>query len=310
MADGKRVAALAPVVLSASRATDIPAFYGDWFMNRIRAGFFQWANPFHAGQIQTVSTAKVRVIVFWTKNPSGILPHLDELDRRGIHYYFQYTLNDYDAEGYEPQVPKRAERVEIFQRLAARVGPERVVWRMDPLLLTDRVGVADLLGKADRLAALLRASTRKLVFSFADLEAYPAVRKNLTRAGIVAREFTPAEMEVFARGLAELNTAHGLELATCAEAVDLSAYGVAHNRCVDGGLMARLWPKDAALVEFLGQGGGRKDKGQRQACGCTASKDIGRYRTCPHLCAYCYANSSRATVEKNFQAHSPENVSI
>lgn len=301
---------LEPTILSASRATDVPAFYADWFMNRVRAGFFQWTNPFRPTQVQTVSTAKVRVIVFWTKNPAGILRHLDELDRRGFHYYFQFTLNDYEAEGIEPRVPRLADRIESFRRLADRLGPARVVWRMDPLLLTDRLGVAALLGKADNLMARLAPHARKLVFSFADIERYPTVKRNLVRRGIAAREFACGEMEAFARGLADLNRTHGLELATCAEDVDLSAFGIAHNRCVDGALMARLWPDDGALMEFLGSRAARKDKGQRKACGCIASKDVGRYRTCPHLCAYCYANGSGVEAERNFRAHRPDAASL
>lgn len=301
---------LEPVVLSASRATDIPAFYAEWFMNRIRAGFFAWRNPFNPAQAQTVSTARTRAIVFWTKDPEGILPHLDELDRRGLHYYFQFTLNDYEAEGLEPHVPPLAARIESFRRLSARLGPERVVWRLDPLLLADRMGVPELLEKAERLAAQLAGRTRKLVFSFADIEAYPAVKRNLARGGIAAREFTRPEMEDFARELAAMNRSHGLELATCAEEADLSAFGIARNRCVDGALLAKLWPGDLVLMEFLGSRQARKDRGQRKACGCLASKDIGRYRTCPHLCAYCYANSSRSEVERNFRAHRAEGEAI
>ena len=302
--------AVEPVILSASRATDIPAFYADWFMNRIRAGVFKWTNPFRPTQVQTVSTAKVRAIVFWSKHPAGLWPHLDELERRGVHFYFQYTLNDYEAEGYEPRVPPLDKRIELFCRLADRLGPERVVWRLDPLLLTDRVGVPELLGKAERLAGRLAGHARKLVISFADIEGYPAVKRNLARGGIAAREFARGEMEEFARGLAEINRAHGLELATCAEEVDLSARGVARNRCVDGELMARLWPGDGALMEFLASRAARKDPGQRKACGCVASKDIGRYRTCPHQCAYCYANGAGAEVERNVLAHRPEGEGI
>jgi hypothetical protein len=299
-----------PVVLSASRATDVPAFYAEWFMRRLRAGFFRWANPFNAAQVQTVSVAKTRAIVFWTKDPAGIWKHLDELDRTGIHYYFQYTLNDYEAEGLEPGLPPRTARIASFRRLADRLGPDRVVWRLDPLLLTDRLGVPEWLDRAARLLAQLAEHTRKLVFSFADVAAYPAVRRNLARAGIAAREFAPAEMEEFARGLAELNRAHGLALATCAEDIDLAAHGIAHNRCVDGELLARLWPDDAPLLEFLGARAARKDPGQRRACGCLVSKDVGRYGTCPHGCVYCYANVSRAAAERNFRAHRPENETI
>lgn len=300
------MAVVEPVVLSASRATDIPAFYAEWFMNRLRAGFFLWTNPFRPSQVQRVSTARMRAIVFWSKHPAGLWPHLDELDRRGIRYIVQYTLNDYEAEGFEPRLPPLADRMELFRRLSDRLGPERVVWRMDPLLLTDRVGVPELLEKAERLAAALARHTRKLVFSFADIEAYAAVKRNLSRAGGSAREFSRGEMEAFARGLAQVHRAQELELATCAEVADLSAFGVAHNRCVDGELMARLWPDDAALMDFLASRAARKDKGQRPACGCLASKDVGRYGTCPALCLYCYANRFPEQVERNARAHRPD----
>lgn len=299
-----------PVVLSASRATDIPAFYADWFMHRLRAGHFLWKNPFRPTQVQTVSTAKTRAIVFWSKHPAGLWPHLDELDRSGIRYYFQYTLNDYEAEGFEPRLPPRTERIALFRRLAERLGPERVVWRLDPLMLTDRLGVAELLARAERLLAQLAPFTCKLVFSFADLARYPAVRRTLARAGLAAREFAPEEMRAFARGLADLNRAQGLALATCAEEIDLEESGVAHNRCVDGALLARLWPEDARLAAFLASPAAHKDRGQRPACGCLASKDIGRYGTCPHACAYCYANRSRAAAEQAFRVHRPDGGEI
>jgi hypothetical protein len=278
-----------PVILSASRATDLPAFQADEFMARLRAGRFEWRNPFRPSQVQTVLTERVRAVVFWSKHPAGLLPHLDELDRRGLHYYFQYTLNDYAAEGLEPRVPEPGARVDLFRRLAARLGPERVIWRLDPLLLTDRLGVAELLDRAARLAELLGGHTRKLIFSFVDIERYASVRRRLARAAPGAREFTPEEMHACARGLADIARAHGLEPATCAEAADFSAFGIAPGRCVDGALLARLAPRDAALQEFLGSRAARKDRGQRPACGCIASKDIGAYGTCRHGCAYCYA---------------------
>ena len=313
MADRKRQpepGLVQPVVLSASRATDIPAFYADWFMNRLRAGGFQWTNPFRPSQVQTVSLAQTRVIVFWSKHPAGLLAHLDELTRSGFHFYFQYTLNDYEAEGCEPGLPPLADRIDLFRRLADRLGPDRVVWRLDPLLLTDRCGVPELLDKAARLAMRLAPYTRKLVFSFADIERYPGVRRNLARAGIAAREFVPAEMEEFARELVAINRGSGLALATCAEQVDLSSHGIVHNRCVDGELMARLWPEDAALMSFLGSSRARKAQGQRKACRCIASKDIGRYGTCPHGCRYCYATRDPEAARRAFHRHRPDSGGI
>ena len=309
-----RAEAIAPVILSVSRATDVPAFYADWFMNRLKAGYFKWVNPFNTHQVQYVSTSKARVIVFWSKNPKPMLEHLDELDGMGIHYYFQFTLNDYDAEGYEPKVPRVARRMETFHALAERIGPERVIWRMDPLLLTDRVGIPELLAKADAIAGGLRGATRKLVFSYADITAYGAVQRNLQQSGIRAREFTTDEMNEVAAGLVEIARVNGItEVATCSEKLDQEALGVKHNRCVDDELMIRLWKDDRALMDFLGYEGEAlfgaserpylKDKGQRKECGCIVSKDIGRYGTCPHLCVYCYANHSEKMVRNNFAAH-------
>lgn len=304
------VAVVEPVALSASRATDIPACYADWFMNRLRAGFFPWRNPFRPSQVQRVSTARVRVIVFWSKHPAALLPHFRELDRRGLHYYIQYTLNDYEAEGLEPGLPPLAERIRLFRRLAKCLGPERVIWRLDPLLLTDSLGVGDVLARARRLAAKLAPFTRRLVISFADIERYPAVRRRLARLGIGAREPSGQEQLDLASGIAEINRGFGLELVTCAETADLSKFGVAHGRCVDGDLMARLWPGDEELMAFLASPQARKDRGQRQACGCLLSKDIGGYGTCPHGCGYCYATASPTAAQRRAKAHRPDGERI
>ena len=114
--DRRTVEAIAPVILSASRASDVPAFHGDWFMSRIRAGYFKWINPFNAHQVQVVSLSKARVVVFWSKNPQPLIKDLDELDQRGIHYTFQFTVNDYETEGYEPHVPPLMARMDTFKR--------------------------------------------------------------------------------------------------------------------------------------------------------------------------------------------------
>ena len=312
--DGQKVEAIAPVILSASRATDVPAFYADWFWNRIRAGYFKWINPFNANQIQTISISKTRVVVFWSKNPKPLIKGLDELDERGIHYYFQFTINDYEAEGYEPHVPPLKARIDTFRKLSDRVGPEKVIWRMDPLMLTGQVGIPELLGKAEKIAAQLAGHTRKLVFSYADINAYAAVQRNLNKAEADAREFTAEEMNKLAKGIVGVAKTHGIrEIATCAELLDQQALGVQHNRCIDDELMIRLWSDDSALMDFLGYEGrslfgdnqrpNLKDKGQRKECGCIVSKDIGRYGTCPHLCTYCYANNSPATVKRSYAVH-------
>jgi len=305
--------AIAPYIISASRSTDIPAFYGDWFMRRLEAGYVKWVNPFNR-RPQYVSLANARVIVFWSKNPAPMLLHLAALDRAGISFYFQFTLNDYDDAGLEPHVPPLAQRIATFRQLSGRLGAHRVIWRFDPLILTDQLDVERLLTKVQRVGDAVHAHTEKLVFSYADIARYAQVQRNLRAAGIAAREFTPAEMHALAAGIAALARRWGLQAATCAEEIDLTAHGIAPNRCVDDALIMRLRPSDDELRTFiypsprqptLGLGHPRptphKDPGQRQPCGCIVSKDIGCYHTCGHLCRYCYANASADVVQRNIR---------
>ena len=302
---------LSPVILSASRSTDIPAFYADWFLERLRAGFSVWVNPFNQERYR-VSFADTRMIVFWSKNPKPMLERLDEVESLGFRqYYFQFTLNDYVAEGLEPNVPPVAERIDTFKRLADRIGKERVIWRFDPLMLTEKISIDALLERVGNIGQQLKGYTEKLVFSFIDIAAYRKVQKNL--AGLGVREFSPDDQIQFAQGFAKLNQDLRLELATCGELADLSLYGIKHNKCVDDDLMVRLFHDDAKLMDFIGAEydmidgwtikKSKKDKGQRRACGCIVSKDIGMYNTCPHLCKYCYANSSESIVRRNYTKH-------
>lgn len=312
--NGEVVEGVAPVIVSASRSTDIPAFYGDWLMDRLERGYVKWLNPF-GGPPVYVSFERTRAIAFWTKNPAPFLTHLDRLDRLLPNYYFLFTLNDYDAEGYEPNVPGVSQRLETFKRLSQRLGAARVVWRFDPLLLSDTVSVQALLSRVKALAAQLAAFTHKLVVSFVDIERYAKVKRNCMAAKVSCREPDSREKADLAMALAEMGERFGLRVVTCAQEEDLRAWGIEHNRCIDDRLMQREFGHDRELMAFLGMereaASGPlydpravrrhplKDKGQRKLCGCIVSKDIGQYNTCPHLCTYCYANSSRAAVERN-----------
>lgn len=303
MIDGRPEEAIAPVVVSASRATDIPAFYSAWLLNRLKAGWCGWVNPFN-GRFSRVSFEAARVFVFWSKNPAPLIPLLGEWDRRGLGYYFQFTLNDYEKEGLEPRVPALGARLDTFKRLSGLIGPDRVIWRFDPLLITRLTPPEALLDKVVRLGRALSPHTRKLVFSFADIVKYQKVARNLESAGAGAREFTGDEREAFARGLAQASAEWGIELATCAEEHDLSPHGIAANACIDGDLLGRLYPDDRDLAVFLGQPG-LKDRGQRKACRCIRAKDIGHYSTCPHHCVYCYANATPKEADFNYTRHDP-----
>jgi len=313
------VDAQAPVIISASRSTDIPAFYSDWLVNRIEQGYVKWTNPFNGVPLY-VSFEKTRLFVFWTKNPKAMLDKLDFFDKRGFSYYFQFTLNDYDDEKLEPGVPGLESRIDAFIELSQRLGKDRVIWRFDPLLLTAKISIADLLEKVKKVGNAVSPYTSRLVFSFSDITAYAKVSRNLTSAGIYAREFTTDEMNIFAKGLSLLNKNWKLQLGTCAEKIDLESYGIEHNRCIDDRLIAKEFQDDKILMGFLGlepqpvQGDlfnakpkkkkkSLTDVGQREACGCIISKDIGEYNTCPHLCLYCYANASSHQVLENYHRH-------
>ena len=302
--DGRSVVASAPVIVSASRATDIPACHADWFMDCWRKGRVSRVNPFN-GRLEYISFAKTRLIVFWSKNPAPLLKHLPELDSSGVNYYFQFTLNDYEKEGFEPGLPPLAERAAVFRELSVRIGKSRVIWRFDPMLMTRTLGPEELYERVARVAALVGPFSEKLVISFADILKYRKVQANLRRANVAWVDFTPDAMLEMGRRLAELKKQHGLEIATCAEEIDLAGFGIEHNRCVDDALMARLFSHDEALMSFLGRPDpGKdsrprlKDKGQRKACGCIVSKDIGAYGTCRHMCVYCYANADAVARRK------------
>lgn len=296
---GTEVTAQAPLIISASRATDIPAFYADWFFRRLEKGHVRWRNPF-SGQDSYVSFGNTRFIVFWSKNPAPLLPYLPILKERGIGCYIQYTLNDYEAEGLEPNVPPLSQRIETFRRAVEALGRGAVVWRFDPLILTYKINIDTLLEKIAHIANALTGYTEKLVFSFADIESYKKVSRNLRQSGINYREWDEESMRESAARLSTLNRNNwNLELATCAERIDLSEYGIGHNRCIDPELISRLAPDDEILQNFLYNA--KTDTGQRKACGCILSKDIGAYNTCPHGCLYCYANTSSASALSNYK---------
>jgi hypothetical protein len=310
--------AIAPVIISASRSTDIPAFYGDWFMARLAAGFVRWKSPF-GGKSLYVTFEKTRVLVFWSKNPSPFFPHLDMLDRLGYGYYFLFTLNNYDAERLEPGVPPVGERMETFIRLSRRIGKGRVVWRFDPLVLSDQITVQGLLEKIRRIGDRIAPFTGRMVFSFVDIEKYAKVRRNLQAAGIRgAREFTDDDVDEFCSGLASLNKRWALSITACAEGRDLSRFGIGRGQCISYDLLTQEFGNDLKLMDFLHPAdqqtlGGMpvvadpswwlKDPGQRNTCRCIVSKDIGQYSTCIHLCSYCYANMSAERARRNYSRY-------
>lgn len=330
----EQVIAKAPLIISASRATDIPAFYTDWFFHRLQKGYMKWTNPFN-GRPSYISFQKARMVVFWTKNPRPIMPLLSRLDKQNIGYYFLFTLNDYEKEGFEPNLPVLNERIETFKRLAEKIGKKRVIWRFDPLILTRELTEQKLIRRIQQLGDALHPYTEKLVFSFIQVSPYRKVQKKLAQETRWFRHENPQNAEFsdlqkiqFAQEIKALTEGWNIRAASCAEPLKLENYGIEPNKCIDDELMEELYPNDEILMDFLrtgafskakqknlfaGQTSGKqalKDPGQRKECRCVPSKDIGKYNTCPHLCAYCYANASGKSTLKNHQKHHFSHESI
>ncbi len=275
--------ALTPTIISASRATDIPAFHGEWFAKAFAEGSCLWRNPFNGASYE-VSFSKARFFVFWTKNPAPFMHRLKMLDKKKLGYYFLFTLNDYEAEGYEPGVPPLKQRIETFIKLSESIGPERTIWRFDPIILSKKLTPQAAVERIARIGEALKGHAEKLIISFVDIAKYKYAREHLSGC----HEPSPDEIEEIACRLAELNNSLGLEIGTCAESVNLDLYGIHRSSCVDAKRIRRLAPDDKELMQYLDANS--KDKGQRKDCLCVKSKDIGEYNTCDHNCLYCYAN--------------------
>jgi|CZCA01.1.fsa_nt_gi hypothetical protein len=279
------------LIISASRRTDIPAFYSEWFMNRISAGFCLVPNPLRPTQVSRVSLVQdeVDAIVFWSRDPRPLIPYLGELDTMGYRHIFQFTINGYPGL-LEPGSPKLETAVAAFTRLADRIGPLRVVWRYDPIILSDITPPEYHVQRFAEIAEALEGSTMRVVVSLLDFYRKTKRRlRALEQDGRIAlwkmeASGTPGQLDggvltMLAR-MAETARNRGMEITSCAEPYDLSACGIAHGACIDADML-----RGALGIEV----GGTKDPGQRSECRCAASRDIGVYDTCRHGCVYCYA---------------------
>ncbi|MDY4348880.1 DUF1848 domain-containing protein [Pectobacterium brasiliense] len=284
------------MIISASRRTDIPAFYTPWFMNRIREGFLLTRNPFNDHQIKRISLSSndIDLFVFWTRNPHMLMRHLPELDQRGYQYYFQYTITGY-PKILENNVPNANKAIRTFIELSDLIGSDKVIWRYDPILLCNLVDINEHKRLFHKIAHLLAGKTKKVVISFADL--YAKTDRNLKK--VERLNYTdiiqqPNILLELVHYMHQVTSSVGMEIESCAEDVNLSQAGIQHGKCIDDRLIKQVFG-----IQFDSQ----KDSGQREACGCIKSIDIGSYNTCLHGCSYCYATYNQLTVQKNKQKH-------
>ena len=291
------------MIISASRRTDIPAFYADWMMNRIRAGFCAVPNPSNRKQVSRISLlpADVEVIVFWTRNPKPLMRYLSEMDSLGLRYYFQFSILGYPRE-IDPKCPPLETAVQVFQKLADHIGPCRVVWRYDPIVFDAMTSADYHKRRFAEIAAELNGHTNRVVISVVDdyRKAKPRMAALEGRgAGITGCE--GEEVGSLMREFASSATENGMEIMSCAEDLDLARYGIRPGKCVDDELIAEAFGFEVS---------DRKDPSQRKACGCIVSRDIGMYDSCLYGCPYCYATGSFERAEENHREHNPQSPSL
>ena len=285
------------MILSVSRRTDIPAFYSDWFMNRIREGYVMVRNPmsYHAVSKVDIRPDVVDCIVFWTKDPQPLIKHLEILSQ-SYKFYFQYTLNAYGKE-VEPGLPALNDRIETFIRLSELIGKDKVIWRYDPIIITEKYTEEWHLKAFAYLSERLSEYTESCVFSY--LDTYDKIAANMK--SINARALDLDSMKSIAISLKEIAAPKGIKLKTCSENVDLRAVGIEPSCCIDPHLISNLIGCNIRA---------KKDPNQRTSCGCIESVDIGQYNTCLHGCKYCYANYSATSVATNAKKHDPASTML
>lgn len=283
------------MILSVSRRTDIPNYYSEWFLNRIKEGYLYVRNPMNIHQVSKIDISPeiVDCIVFWTKNPEPMLDKLVQL--KDYKYYFQFTLTGYGKD-MEPALPhKKDKMIPIFQRLSEMIGKEKVIWRYDPIVITETYSEEYHLKAFQEIASSLNGYCNRVVISFVDL--YAKTKKNMKDIQTIDKK--QSELIAFSKKLAEIAVSNGMEIETCAELIDLSSCGIKHSSCIDKKLIENIIGCPIKV---------EKDKNQREECGCVESVEIGAYNTCLNGCKYCYANYSEEKVKASralYDVHSP-----
>jgi hypothetical protein len=278
------------MIINTGQRTDIPAFYAEWFSNRLRDGIVCVRNPFHPSQVSRyrLDPSVVDVIGFCTKNPAPLFPYMDLLAPYGQFWFVTITPYGRDI---EPNVPDKHRLLEDFKRLSGLVGSSAVAWRYDPIFLTDRYTADYHLRAFEQMASALEGYTAVAVISFIDL--YPKVRRNFPEA----REVPGEQRLALGKELIRIAASHGMTVKPCAEGDELAPYGA------DCGGCTRISDYERAIGKRLNA---PKKKGARAACACYLSCDIGAYNSCRHLCRYCYANADAARVLAQCRLHDPK----
>jgi hypothetical protein len=290
------------MLISASRRTDIPAFYAKWLLARLRAGFCEVANPFNAAQVTRVSLlpSDVDALVFWTRDPRPMLPLLPEIRAMGHQPFFLFTLMD-NPRALDPKCPGPDVSIPAFAALAEAL-PGRITWRYDPLVITDKTPPDWHRRTFEGLCARLAGLTDRVAVSF--LEPYRKIAgrlRALAEDGYAVTRLEDEAAVALLRDLRDMAAARGMALATCCQPEVFAQAGIPPARCLDPD-----WIEARSGVRLARQ----KDPHQRPGCGCAPSKDIGAYDRCLFGCRYCYATTSFDRARERFARHDPEAPSL
>ncbi len=281
------------MIISATRRTDIPSFYGEWFVNRLKEGYVLVPNPYNKNRYSKASLMPndVDIIVFWTKNPIPFLKHLPEIDRMGYSYYFQFTLTPYGKET-ERNLPDKEVLLDCFAELSERLGKHRMVWRYDPIIIDDVHTIDYHTERFSHMASRLKDSTERCVISFVD--SYKNVTSRMGKDP--SHHMTEQNIHTLAEIFGRIATENGFELYTCAEKVHLERYGIKHGACIDKSIIEKVL--GSSITDT-------KEKKGRPDCLCLESIDIGTYNSCGNGCSYCYAIQNENTALINMTGHNP-----
>lgn len=278
------------MILQTGMRTDIPAFYSQWFINRIKKGYVLVRNPYNPSAVTKyrINPDVVDLIAFCTKNPAPMLEHMDILKPYGQYWFV--TITPYDKE-IEPNVPDKKQVMNDFKTLSEKVGVDSIGWRYDPIFISDKYSLGFHIDTFEKMAEELSGYTNTCIISFIDL--YEKVLRNFPQVRMVSRE----ERLKIGKTFAEIGRKYGITIKACAEGEELKNYGIDCNGCLTKATY------ETVLGARLNM---PKIKGQRNECACFFGNDIGAYDTCRHFCRYCYANSDRKAVLYNSKLHNPE----
>jgi len=291
------------MIISASRRTDIPAFYAEWFMNRIQAGYCAVPNPFNKKQVSYISLKPedVDVIVFWTRHARPLLPHLAELDRRGYKYYFLYTLMN-NPQQIDPKSPSLKTSLDTFREISDRIGKERMIWHYDPIVISTITSPEFHQKTYRHIAEKLKGYTARSVISVVDIYRKVAKRlRTLASEGIEIIDCDAETLRYLMKSMSGVAKKNGMEIFSCAEELDLEPCGIQPGKCIDDEYIKKIFGFDVTH---------KKDPSQRGACGCVASRDIGMYDSCLFECIYCYATTNIDRAKERHREHKATSPSL